>query len=133
MNDIFALQDEISRAIVAALKLTLLPEEKRALEQRATTNVKAYKFYLMARQFSVMGNERHQDANLRCNSTRIHTKATGLQACAAWPCAATTTRSDISRRPRRSSIPSSPPRASRRSAMKPKVMPQVRSWRRGVR
>ena len=65
LNDIFALQDEISRAIVAALKLTLLPEEKRALEQRATTNVKAYKFYLMARQFSVMGNERHQEIIIR--------------------------------------------------------------------
>ena len=65
LNDIFALQDEISRAIVAALKLTLLPEENRALEQRATTNVKAYKFYLMARQFSVMGNERHQEIIVR--------------------------------------------------------------------
>ena len=65
LNDIFALQDEISRAIVSALKLTLLPEEKRALEQRATTNVKAYKFYLMARQFSVMGNERHQEMIVR--------------------------------------------------------------------
>ena len=65
LEDIFALQDEISKAIVAALKLTLLPEEKRALEQRATTNVKAYKFYLMARQFSVMGNERHQEIIVR--------------------------------------------------------------------
>ncbi len=65
LEDIFALQDEISKAIVAALKLTLLPEEKRALEQRATTNVAAYKFYLMARQFSVMGNERHQEIIVR--------------------------------------------------------------------
>jgi len=65
LSDIFALQDEISKAIVSALKLTLLPEEKRALEQRATTNVKAYKYYLMARQFSVMGNERHQEVIVR--------------------------------------------------------------------
>ena len=65
LSDIFALQDEISKAIVAALKLTLLPEEKRALEQRATTNVHAYKLYLMARQFSVMGNERHQEIIVR--------------------------------------------------------------------
>jgi adenylate cyclase len=65
LSDIFALQDEISKAIVSALKLTLLPEEKRALGQRATTNVKAYKFYLMARQFSVMGNERHQEIIIR--------------------------------------------------------------------
>ena len=65
LKDIFAVQDEISKAIVAALKLTLLPEEKLALEQRATTDVKAYKFYLMARQFSVMGNERHQEIIVR--------------------------------------------------------------------
>ena len=40
LNDIFALQDEISKAIVAALKLTLLPEEKQALEQRGTTTIR---------------------------------------------------------------------------------------------
>jgi adenylate cyclase len=65
LSDIFALQDEISKAIVAALKLTLLPDESRAIGQRATNNVKAYKFYLMARQFSVMGNERHQEIIVR--------------------------------------------------------------------
>src|SRR6185312_1613726 len=56
LNDIFALQDEISQAIVAALKLKLLPEEKKAIEQRGTTNPEAYKVYLMARQYSVSGN-----------------------------------------------------------------------------
>jgi adenylate cyclase len=56
LNDIFALQDEISQAIVAALKLKLLPEEKKAIEQRGTTNPEAYKLYLMARQYSVTGN-----------------------------------------------------------------------------
>jgi adenylate cyclase len=65
LNDIFALQDEISRAIVAALRLKLLPEEERALEQRSTNNAEAYKLFLMARQFSVMGNERHQPAIVR--------------------------------------------------------------------
>jgi adenylate cyclase len=36
LNDIFSLQDEISQAIVKALKLKLLPEEKKAIEQRGT-------------------------------------------------------------------------------------------------
>jgi adenylate cyclase len=53
LNDIFALQDEISEAIVKALKLKLLPEEKKAIEQRGTDNVEAYNLYLMARQYSV--------------------------------------------------------------------------------
>ena len=49
LNDIFALQDEISKAIVTALKLKLLPE-KQALERRGTTNLEAYKHYLLARR-----------------------------------------------------------------------------------
>ncbi len=56
LTDIFALQDEISEAIVKALKLRLLPEEKKAIEQRGTTNLEAYNLYLMARQSWVVGN-----------------------------------------------------------------------------
>lgn len=50
LDDIFALQDEISQAIVAALKLKLLPQEKKAIEVRGTDNAEAYNFFLMARQ-----------------------------------------------------------------------------------
>jgi adenylate cyclase len=57
LSDIFALQDEISEAIVKALKLKLLPEEKKAIEQRGTDNVEAYNLYLMARQSYVTGHE----------------------------------------------------------------------------
>jgi adenylate cyclase len=56
LTDIFALQDEISEAIVKALKLKLLPEEKQAIERRGTDNVDAYNLYLMARQHWVSGN-----------------------------------------------------------------------------
>jgi len=56
LNDIFALQDEISQAIVKALKLKLLPEEKQAIERRGTDNVEAYNLYLMARQTHITGN-----------------------------------------------------------------------------
>ncbi|HEY1561052.1 MAG TPA: hypothetical protein VGF71_09205, partial [Caulobacteraceae bacterium] len=50
LTDIFALQDEISEAIVAALKVKLLPAEKKAIETRGTDSVEAYDLYLMARQ-----------------------------------------------------------------------------------
>ncbi len=56
LDDIFALQDEISEAIVKALKLKLLPAEKAAIEQRGTDNVEAYNLYLMARSYSLAGN-----------------------------------------------------------------------------
>ena len=57
LSDIFALQDEISQAIVKALKLKLLPGEKEAIQQRGTDNVEAYNLYLMARQLYVTGQE----------------------------------------------------------------------------
>jgi len=56
LNDIFALQDEISQAIVNALKLKLMPEERKAIEQRGTSNPEAYNLLLMARQYMTTGN-----------------------------------------------------------------------------
>ena len=56
LTDIFAIQDEISKAIVAALRLKLLPEEKKAIEARGTSSVEAYNLYLMARQQWVSGS-----------------------------------------------------------------------------
>jgi adenylate cyclase len=55
LTDIFTLQDEISQTIVAALKLSLLPEEKRAIQQRGTTSLEAYDLYQMARQLYLGG------------------------------------------------------------------------------
>ncbi len=68
LNDIFSLQDEISQAIVKALKLKLLPEEKKAIEQRGTENVEAYNLYLMARRNYATGIEsdpRRAEASIR--------------------------------------------------------------------
>jgi adenylate cyclase len=56
LTDIFALQDEISEAIVAALKLKLMLEEKMAIERRGTDSVEAYDLYLLARSFYLTGN-----------------------------------------------------------------------------
>jgi adenylate cyclase len=56
LTDIFAIQDEISKAIVDALKVQLLPEEKKAIEHRGTMSADSYNLYLMARQYWVTGN-----------------------------------------------------------------------------
>jgi adenylate cyclase len=76
LNDIFALQDEISEAIVTALKLKLLPEEKEAIEQRGTDNVDAYNLYLMARQNYATGIE--QDPRRAEASVRLCRRATEI-------------------------------------------------------
>jgi adenylate cyclase len=65
LNDIFAVQDEISEAIVKALKLKLLPEERKAIEQRGTGNPEAYKLYLLARSYYATGIGRHRDLIIR--------------------------------------------------------------------
>ena len=56
-SDIFAIQDEISHAIVKALKLRLLPEEKKAIERRGTDSAEAHDLYLMARQIYITNLE----------------------------------------------------------------------------
>lgn len=56
LNDIFAIQDEISEAIVDALKVKLLPREREAIENRGTTNAEAYNLFLMARQYWIDGD-----------------------------------------------------------------------------
>jgi adenylate cyclase len=55
LTDIFEIQDEISKAIVDALQVKLLPKEKSAIESRGTSNVDAYNLYLMARQQWISG------------------------------------------------------------------------------
>jgi adenylate cyclase len=55
LTDIFELQDELSQAIVGALRLTLLPAEKNAIQQRGTDSPEAYDLYLMARREWVSG------------------------------------------------------------------------------
>nr|WP_084435368.1 tetratricopeptide repeat protein [Sinorhizobium saheli] len=52
LTDIFAIQDEITHAIVDQLRIKLLPEEKKAIESDPTTSVEAYTYYLRGRQFS---------------------------------------------------------------------------------
>jgi adenylate cyclase len=84
LSDIFALQDEISEAIVKALKLKLLPAERQAIEQRGTNNVEAYNLYLMGRQLYVSGPEGH--ARRAAAIVRLCTRATEIDTgyALAW-------------------------------------------------
>jgi serine/threonine-protein kinase len=51
MKDIFDVQDEITLAVVDALKLKLLVDEKEELLKRYTKNAEAYQLYLRGRFF----------------------------------------------------------------------------------
>lgn len=49
LEDVFAIQESISREIVKALRLTLSPEEDKQLHARPLPDVRAYEFYLKAK------------------------------------------------------------------------------------
>jgi len=51
LTDIFAIQDEITHAIVEQLKVRLLPQEREAVEQIPTENIEAYTYCLRGRDF----------------------------------------------------------------------------------
>jgi TolB-like protein/Tfp pilus assembly protein PilF len=52
IEDIFAIQDDISQAIVKALRVILTEGEKKAIENKPrSTNIQAYDYYLRGRQF----------------------------------------------------------------------------------
>jgi serine/threonine protein kinase/Tfp pilus assembly protein PilF len=52
LNDVFAIQDEITLAIIDKLKVNLYGEEKARLEKRYTENIEAYNLYLKGFHFS---------------------------------------------------------------------------------
>ena len=54
INDLFAIQDEISLAIVDTLKVKLLGEEKAQIIKRSTENLEAYNLYLQGIYFTQM-------------------------------------------------------------------------------
>jgi len=50
IEDVFAIQDDISQAIVTALRVILSEGEKKQIERPRAANVEAYDFYLRGRQ-----------------------------------------------------------------------------------
>ncbi|MEO8193289.1 MAG: protein kinase [Gemmatimonadales bacterium] len=51
MEDVFAIQDDISQAIVKALRVILTEGEKKQIEKARVVNVQAYDYYLRGRQY----------------------------------------------------------------------------------
>lgn len=101
LNDIFAIQDEISHAIVDSLKVKLLPEEKKAIEQHGTENVDAYNLFLMARQTYASGYEgdpRRLDAIMRICRRAVEIDPNYADAWALIALAEVALRSNVGRK-----------------------------------
>jgi len=52
MEDVFEVQDEIAQKIAAALRITLSPQEQKALSAKPTENLQAYDLYLRGRNYA---------------------------------------------------------------------------------
>jgi serine/threonine protein kinase/tetratricopeptide (TPR) repeat protein len=50
VEDVFAMQEQLSRTIVDSLRVTMSPDEARRLEERPIVDLRAYECYLQARQ-----------------------------------------------------------------------------------
>jgi tetratricopeptide (TPR) repeat protein len=51
MEDVFAIQEEISLSIAKALEITLSPQEEKVIAKKPTANPQAYDFYLRGRNY----------------------------------------------------------------------------------
>jgi tetratricopeptide (TPR) repeat protein len=65
-TDVFAIQDEISRAIAAELKVTLFGGQRTTLVKPATDDLEAYTLYLKGRQFWNRRTEQDLRRGLQC-------------------------------------------------------------------
>ncbi len=62
LKNIFALQDEITEKIVAALEVKLAPGEEKQLTRRYTDNLEAYDLYLRGREYQLRGTKGYKQA-----------------------------------------------------------------------
>jgi serine/threonine-protein kinase len=87
-KDIFAVQDEIARAVAAALKVKLLPGRANASKELRTVNPEAYEQYLLGKQLHSQSNF---DASLRASEAYNRALAIDPKFAPAWAGLATNT------------------------------------------
>jgi TolB-like protein len=73
LNDIFALQDEVTQKIVTALAVKLTEDEQRRLMRQYTDNIEAYDYYLRGFEYF---SRQTKEANVQAR--QMHQKAIDL-------------------------------------------------------
>ncbi len=71
MTDVFAMQEEIARSVVGALKVRLTPQEDGALATPPTRHVQAYDYYLRGRKFYYQFTRREMEFALQLFSRAV--------------------------------------------------------------
>ncbi|MFB0519048.1 MAG: protein kinase [Acidobacteriota bacterium] len=86
MEDIFAIQDEIARAIVKALRIELVGEKDRRLVKRYTEDIEAYQYYQFGMHFERKYRSSYKEENFE-DGVRNYEKAVEIDpnyALAYW-------------------------------------------------
>ena len=65
LTDVFAVQDEIARAVVAALRVKLLPGKSVSVAASRPTNSETYRLYLLGKQLQSKGTPDEIEAGVR--------------------------------------------------------------------
>ena len=76
LTDIFAVQDDVTRRIVDALKVTLSPAQKARLADSGTPNIDAYDYYLRGREL-LRGTTKNRETFEQ--STKVLHESTGTR------------------------------------------------------
>jgi TolB-like protein/Tfp pilus assembly protein PilF len=66
LDDIFEIQEKVSRSIVNSLKLKISAEEKEFISKSPTKNLEAYNLYLKGRFFSYIGTREGMVKSVEC-------------------------------------------------------------------
>jgi adenylate cyclase len=91
LNDIFAVQDELTREIIAALKLKLTSEQKDRLSRKTTIDIEAYNLFLRAREQAYLQTK---SSNVEARALLERAIAISPDFAAAYACIAFTRLSD---------------------------------------
>ena len=83
LTDIFAVQDDLTREIVAALKVRLTADESDRLGRHGTRDLAAYDLFLRARELA-WRHERQAAAEARALLERVIERDPGFAAAYAW-------------------------------------------------
>jgi TolB-like protein/tetratricopeptide (TPR) repeat protein len=84
-DDVFALQERVSREIVRALDVTLTSDEDRSLARRSITDPRAFELYLQARQeIRRMGGGPERGMTLLARAVEIEGPSAPLRAWIGW-------------------------------------------------
>jgi adenylate cyclase len=75
MKDVFAIQDDIAKSIVDALEVTLSPKERRSIQYVATSDARAFDFYLRGKNYMYTMTRRDYEHAIRMFEQAINVDA----------------------------------------------------------